>query len=170
MPAQGQPPPPVGLRLGCGEDWRLCLGVERGSQLREGPQGTGHKVKFLGFPAAWALDWLGVEGRRTRRQPTASQKKAGRPADGAGPRLSPIPCDAGSSVHCLSRGSGDQEAQEKRRGGVGQRTGARGSCPSSNLKALITASGESPGGRKGATPVCQGQGRVLPAFHEPKGN
>lgn len=50
---------------------------------------------------------------------------------------------------------------------MGQRTGVQRPCPSSNLKALITAFGESPGGRKGATPVCLGQaGSFLPSMNQ----
>lgn len=136
----------------------------------EGPQGVGAQGQVLGFSSCLGtrLAGGGGGGQGGSPQPLSKERRASGQRGGASPQPDTPRCRLFSP--CLSRGSGDQEAQEKRRPGVGHRTGVQRPCPSSNLKALITAFGESPGGRKGATPVCLGQGRVLPAFHEPKGN
>lgn len=166
MPAQRQPPPPVGLRLGCGEIRCLCLGVERGPHMWEGPQGVGSQGQVLGFSSCLGTRWAGVEGEDKEAAHSLSQKKEERPAEGAGPRLSPMPCDAGSSVR-VCPGDPRPRGSREEASSCGAKSRVQRPCPSSNLKALITAFGESPGGGRGPLLSAWGRaGSFLPSMNQ----
>lgn len=97
----------------------VCLGVERGPHMWEGPQGEGAQGQVLGSSrhrpkassAAWALDWLGVKGEDQEAALSLSEERAsGRRGRGLTQPDSPGCTLFGQR---LSWESGGQEAQGK---------------------------------------------------------
>lgn len=82
--------PHPSLRLGCGEDRCLCLGVERGSQLWEGPQGAGAQGQVLGSSSYLGTRLAGGGGERRDKEAAHSLSEESR-ASGRRARASPQP-------------------------------------------------------------------------------
>lgn len=140
----GEGPPPVG-----------------GPTRSRGTRSSSWVFQLPGHSMGW--EWRG----RTRRQPTASLKR-NKGLQAEGQDLASARCPVMQALQSVSvQGIRDQEAQEKRRHRVGQRAGVQRPCPSSNLKALITAFGESPGGGRGPLLSAWGRaGSFLPSMNQ----